>query len=98
MVVRQSPPKEPKTLPGQQPDKENQPDKGIRRKEGNPAERDFIAEEKPEGNTMHQANSKTSTIQQQNESNEDQKKEGNPAEKNFTPEESPEEKNAKPQL
>ncbi len=98
MSERQSQPQEPKTWPGQEPGKENQPEKGTRRKEGNPSEGDFIAEEQSRENTVQQGNSKTSTTQQQNERNQVSKKEGNPAEKNFTPEESPEEKSTKPQL
>jgi hypothetical protein len=99
MLKYKSEPKEPKTLPGEKPDKDNQPDKGSRRKEGHPAESDFIAEEQAEKNAPLNKNPQTSTILQEHENSQDQKKEGNPAEKNFTPEESNEEKNTKePQL
>ena len=64
MLEYPSEPRPEKTLPGEQPDKDNQPDKGSRRKEGDPAERDFIAQEQPERNEIQGEISKTSTSRQ----------------------------------
>jgi hypothetical protein len=97
MIQNKKDPNLPETDPDQQPDKEVLPEKSKRNKEGNPAEKNFIAEKSREEKTAKEKN--LDTLFDANERNTNQKKEGNPAEKNFTPEEGDEKKNAEePQL